>query len=241
MSELIKIASRHRIERLCVFMGMSWEKNPTPERLRKENDEALQAISHWHDRAFGFCYVSGEHPDASRREMDRCIAKGPMTGVKLWVARRCREPDLDRIIEHAVSLKAVIYQHTWFKTDGTQFPGESTPLDLVELASRHPKATIICGHAGGTWELGIRAIRASPNLVLETAGFDPTNGFLDMAVRELGAERIIYGSDSGGRSFASQLSKVLGAAIPDEAKNLILGENLRRRMRPILKDKGTSE
>src|SRR3712207_6583780 len=35
-----------------------------------------------------------------------------------------------------------------------------------------------------------------------------------MAVRELGAERILYGSDAGGRSFASQLAKVTGADDP---------------------------
>src|SRR5439155_4048926 len=131
--------------------------------------------------------------------------------------------------------------HTWFKTDGTQYPGESTPLDLVELARRHPNTPLICGHAGGTWEMGIRAIRAQPNLYLEIAGSDPTNGFVEMAVRELGASRIIYGTDAGGRSFASQLSKVQGADIPEEAKRLILGENLRRLMRPILQAKGMRE
>jgi predicted TIM-barrel fold metal-dependent hydrolase len=45
-----------------------------------------------------------------------------------------------------------------------------------------------------------------------------------MAVRELGAERVIYGSDAGGRSFASQLAKVMGAEIPEAARQLILGE-----------------
>jgi hypothetical protein len=59
-----------------------------------------------------------------------------------------------------------------------------------------------------------------------------------MAVRELGVERIIYGSDAGGRSFSSQLAKVFGAAIPEAAKKLILGENLKRLMLPILKAKG---
>ena len=39
-----------------------------------------------------------------------------------------------------------------------------------------------------------------------------------MAVRELGAERVIYGSDAGGRSFATQLAKVHGADIPRNAK-----------------------
>ena len=70
------------------------------------------------------------------------------------------------------------------------------------------------------------------------AGSNPTTGFVEMAVRELGAERVIYGSDAGGRSFASQLSKVMGARIPDSAKELILGGNLRRLLKPVLRAKG---
>jgi uncharacterized protein len=117
-------------------------------------------------------------------------------------------------------------------------PGESTPQQLVELARRHPRAQIICGHTGGNWELGIRAIRSTPNLYAEIDGSDPTSGFVEMAVRELGAERVIYGSDVGGRCFASQIAKVVGADIPDSAKELILGGNLRRLLRPILKARG---
>jgi predicted TIM-barrel fold metal-dependent hydrolase len=59
-------------------------------------------------------------------------------------------------------------------------------------------------------------------------------------VRELGAARVLYGSDAGGRSFASQLGKVLGADIPESAKRLILGENLKRLLTPILKQKGVN-
>jgi hypothetical protein len=59
-----------------------------------------------------------------------------------------------------------------------------------------------------------------------------------MAVRELGAERVLYGSDAGGRSFASQLGKVLGADIPASARRLILGVNLKRLLTPILRQKG---
>jgi hypothetical protein len=48
----------------------------------------------------------------------------------------------------------------------------------------------------------------------------------------------MYGTDAGGRSFASQLAKVFGADVPEAAKRLILGDNLRRLLRPILKSKG---
>jgi uncharacterized protein len=200
----------------------------------------VQALSHWHHRAFGFAYASAEHVEASVGEIDRLVHNGPMVGVKLWVAGKCSAESIDPIIRRATELDAVIFQHTWLKTDGSQLPGESTPLDLAELARRHPQARLICGHAGGTWELGIRAVRALGHVSVGLAGSDPTAGMTEMAVRELGPARVIYGSDAGGRSFASQLAKVQGAAISDKAKRMILGENLRRLLMPILKRKGIS-
>jgi predicted TIM-barrel fold metal-dependent hydrolase len=236
MAALVRFMDRMGVERVCVMMGYPFLTDPTAEQLRRQNDQVLQALAHHHDRAFGFVYASGSHPEASVREIDRCVKDGPMVGVKLWVAKRAAARDLDPIVARAAELKAPILQHTWFKATGN-LPGESTPLDLVELAGRHPKAALICGHTGGDWTLGLRAIRSS-SLVTETGGFDPTAGCVEMAVRELGADRILFGSDAGGRSFASQLAKVQAADVPDEAKRKILGENLKRLLGPILKDKG---
>jgi predicted TIM-barrel fold metal-dependent hydrolase len=89
--------------------------------------------------------------------------------------------------------------------------GESTPMDLAELAARHPRATLICGHSGGDWEQGLRVMRPLKNVFADLGGGDPTAGFTEMAMRELGVERVLYGSDAAGRSFASQLAKVFGA------------------------------
>src|SRR5258706_4004750 len=237
MAQLIAFADRMGIDRICVYMGMRFDYDPTPEELRRQNDEVLQALEHWHHRAFGFVYLNPNHLEFSLREFDRCVRDGPMVGVKLWTARRAREPELDPIIERAAAARAVIFQHTWLKVGGN-LPGESTPMDVAELARRHPAVPIICGHTGGDWEPGIRAVRARRNISVDLAGSDPTAGFVEMAVRELGAERVIYGSDTGGRSFASQLGKVYSANITAGAKVAILGENLKRMMTPILEAKG---
>jgi predicted TIM-barrel fold metal-dependent hydrolase len=111
-------------------------------------------------------------------------------------------------------------------------------MEVAALARRHPSVTMICGHTGGNWELGIRAIRDVKNVYADLCGSDPTAGYTEMAVRELGAERVMYGSDVGGRSFASQLGKVIGADISDSDRRLVLGGNLRRVLQPILKAKG---
>ena len=237
MTQLLRYADRMGVERLVVYMGMRWSQDPSPADLRQQNDDVLQAISHWHDRAFGFVYLSANHVDSSLEELERCVARGPMVGVKLWVAKKCDDSQIDPIIRRATELNAVIFQHTWLKTDGN-YPGESTPMDLAKMAMRHPKAKLICGHAGGDWERGIRAIRSQRHVPIGIGGSDPTAGFVEFAVRELGAERVIYGSDIGGRSFASQLAKVQGANISDRDKRLILGENLKRMLLPILRDKG---
>lgn len=237
MARLMEYADRMGVERLVVFMGLRFLTDPTPQEFRAQNDEVLQALSHWQDRAFGFAYLNPKYPDESLREMDRVIRDGPLVGIKLWVAVRCNDPRLDPIIRRAAELKAAIFQHTWHKTGGNQ-PGESTPMDMAELAARHPTVPLICGHTGGDWERGIRAVRAYQNVSVDTGGSDPTAGFVEMAVRELGPERVIYGSDIGGRSLASQLAKVQGADIPEAARRLILGRNLRRMLQPILADKG---
>lgn len=237
MARVIAYADRMGVERICVYMGMKFLYDPTPAELRQQNDELLQAISHYHDRAFGFVYLNPNHIDVSLQELERCVANGPMVGVKLWVAKRCNSPELDPLFKRITELQAPILQHTWYKTKGN-LPGESTSEDLAELARRHPQAKIICGHTGGDWRLGIRAIRDVPNVVVDTGGSDPTTGFVEMAVRELGESRVIFGSDVPGRSFASQLAKVQGAEVPELAKRAILRENLRRLLTPILTAKG---
>jgi uncharacterized protein len=237
LGHLLEFADRMGIGRLCVYMGMKWSYNPSPADFRRQNDEVLAAIKRWPDRAFGFVYLNPKYPRESLDELNRCVGDGPMVGVKLWVAAHADGAALDPIVERATELKAVVFQHTWLKVTGN-LPGESTPMDLVALASRHPNAKLICGHTGGDWEQGIRAVRAQPNVCVDLGGGDPVAGMTEMAVRELGAERVIFGSDAPGRSFASQLGKVYGAAIPEEAKELILGANLKRLLAPILADKG---
>jgi uncharacterized protein len=239
MEVLVRHMDRLGIERIILSQGYDqYIRNPTPDQVREENDRVMRAVRHFPDRAYGSVYLSPTNVEFCLQEFDRCVRDGPMVSVgELETDVRCNSPALDPIVERAIALNVPILQHTWIKTNGNE-PGESTPYDLVELARRHPQAQFICGHTGGNWELGIRAIRDVKNVCAGIAGSDPTSGFVEMAVRELGAERVVYGSDAGGRSFASQMAKVVGAEIPDSAKELILGGNLRRLLQSSLEAKG---
>jgi uncharacterized protein len=237
LGKLIEYADRLGIARLGISMGMEWSQDPTPERMRQDNNEVLRALRAYPDRSFGLVYLNPKHTQASLDELNRCVRDGPMVGVKFWVALRCNAPELDPIIARATELKAIVLQHTWLKITGN-LPGESTPMDLAELAARHPRAKLVCAHVGGDWEIGIRVLQPHKNVSTDLAGGDPMAGLTEMLVRTWGPERIIYGSDAGGRSFASQLAKVYGADIPESARRLIFSENLKRLLGPMLHDKG---
>ena len=239
VDQLLAYADRVGIAKLVLFLPTPKSHDPAPDEVRNENDQVLEALRHAPDRLLGMVYLNPNHPQASLDELNRCVQDGPMIGIKLWVAIRCNRPELDPIVRRAVELRIPVLQHAYDRVQ-ENLPGESSCAAVAALAARHPEASFICAHTGNDWERGIRAIRASKNVWAEVSGSDPTAGFVEMAVRELGPERVIFGSDAGGRSFASQLAKVHGADVHEEAKRLILGRNIRGLLRDALASKGVA-
>ena len=240
MEHMLEIAQRVGIERICVFLRTGSGGGPNGD------SQIMDALERFRGRAFGFVWCDLFEVKQSIDKLNRWIGDGPMVGLKLGgYSGICSRSEYDPVFQRAIDLQAVIYQHTWVKLGGNpphpgggNLPHESRPQDLVQVAARYPGYPFICGHTGGDWELGIRTVREHSNVSVELGGGYPTRGIVEMAVRELGAERVIYGSDVPGRSFASQLGKVHGAQITPAEKALIFSENLQRIMTPILKKKG---
>jgi predicted TIM-barrel fold metal-dependent hydrolase len=231
-------------EKLCYFahVGIGTTSDPQLERLLRSNpDLVLKPLRRWPDKLIGMIQLNANDVPASLDALDRWIGEGPMLGVYFPGggpgAMTCTHRNFHSLVERIGELRGVIMQHTWFKTGGKQGAGESTPAELAELARRFPAQKFLCAHAGGEWERGIRAVKDTPNVLIETSGFDATAGFIEMAVRELGARRIIFGSHLPSRSLGTELSKIVAADITEQDKRLILGENYRTLLRPILRTK----
>lgn len=200
-------------------------------------------------------YISGiipidpGFPNESREKMKTWIANGPCIGIKYVGGNKrgitCDALENDLIIQYAVELKAVIYIHTWMKvggmparTFGANLKGESTPMDVVTLAKRFPHVQMICGHAGGDWELAARVIRPYENILFEFSGADPHSGAVDLAVKELGADRIVWGGHGPSRAYATEISKVLDSNTTEKERKKIFGENYRKLCKGIFESKG---
>ena len=66
------------------------------------------------------------YPQEAVTEINRCVGKKRMYGIKLWVARRATDPGLNPILEKAVELDVLALQHAWIKNDG-QSSGRVVP------------------------------------------------------------------------------------------------------------------
>jgi predicted TIM-barrel fold metal-dependent hydrolase len=224
-----------RFEKLCYFahVGLGTTSDAALETKLRSDPEAIEKpLKRWPDRLLGMIQLNAHDVRGSLEALDRWLRDGPMLGGGGGgggpAAVACTHRNYDPLVSRIHELGGVIMQHTWFKTGGKEGPGESTPADLALLARRFPEQKFLCAHAGGEWERGIRAVRDVPNVLVETSGFDATAGFIEMAVRELGARRIVFGSHLPSRSLGTELGKVIGADVSERDKRLILGENYRR-------------
>ncbi len=222
-------------EKLCYFahVGIGTTTDPNLEDLLRSQPElVLKPFERWPDKLLGMIQLNLHNPKNSLKAVNQWIKDGPMLGVYFPGsgpgAANCLDPKAIKLVERVSELGGVIMQHTWLKTGGKRSPNESTPIELATLASRYPKQHFICAHAGGEWEQGIRAVRDTPNILIETSGFDATAGFIEMATRELGSKRIIFGSHLPSRSMGTELAKIIAAQISEEEKKDILGRNYRK-------------
>jgi predicted TIM-barrel fold metal-dependent hydrolase len=230
----LRAADKGRFEKLCYFphVGIGTTTDADLEATLRQNPEIILApLKRWPTKLLAMVQLNANDVNASLDALNRWLRDGPMDGVYFPGAGpgalTCSHRNFDRLVARVAELDGQIMQHTWFKTGGKQSDRESTPTDLAALARRFPDQKFICAHAGGEWERGIRAVRSQPNILVETSGFDATAGFIEMAVRELGSRRIIFGSHLPSRSLGTELSKVTAANIGERDKRRILGENFR--------------
>jgi len=70
MAKLIAAADRMGITRMIMSMGTrAFVLEPSPEEFRKQNDELLNAITHWHHRVFPLCYINPKFTEESLKEI----------------------------------------------------------------------------------------------------------------------------------------------------------------------------
>ncbi len=109
--------------------------------------------------------------DDAVAEVERCVQQLGLSGIKLhpWLqAFSVTHPGMKLIMDAASAFNVPVLFH-----DGT--PPYATPRQIGWLAARHPKVTVILGHAGlaDLWRDAADVARLCPNVWLQPTAAPP--------------------------------------------------------------------
>ncbi|MBU7004407.1 MAG: amidohydrolase family protein [Theionarchaea archaeon] len=216
VSKLCDIHDIHRIvfsSSLAILYDMVEGNHQTSKFI--EEDERFR----------GYVYLDPSQAQRSGEEIARYEDNLSFVGFKMHPSYSGENPDSQNTFEMMERLPdgAKILIHTW-APDGVK--------SVCRLASRFPHLSIIMGHMGGTqerdWRAGIEGARVTPNTYLEICGSLLHRDRIADAVKAIGSERILYGSDTTLISPAWSIGQVMGSNIRDEDRRNILFDNATR-------------
>ncbi len=195
---------------------------------RRGNQETYAAAAAHPDRFVAYAVINPNFPEAIADELAAWPKQAPRPMIKLhpYLHRYpVTGPNYREMWEFADRASAVVLSHTW-ESDPT-----CGPLMFEPLARQYPGARIILGHSGVTrkgYEEAIQAARRCDNLYLDTTGSQSHEGIVEDCVEQVGAGRVLFGSDLPFLEAAMGIGRIAFARLPDSGKEAILGLNFKR-------------
>jgi len=219
--DTLAAADEAGIDKLCVSSVEAIEFD-----MEKGNKQIYQLMKQYPNRVIGFAGVPTPYfGKKGVEEVQRAVEVYGMKGLGELVTTPGYPIDIPQwiaILEKAATLKVPALVH-------------ASPGPCGRAAERVPEVTILLAHMGtglglevGEWLDAIEMAKTHPNVYLETCTSITDYGQIEMAVNELGADRIVFGTDTPLLDPAVQKAKITGAEISAEARQLILGSTMAR-------------
>jgi len=224
--QLIARAKAHGIRHIVVLGDvLAFDRSPTVAQLRTINDETHALMRRHPDFVTGFCHLNPTlGARETVREIERCLALG-FRGLKLEIANNAADACMRPLMEAAQRHQLIVLQHAWSMTKIGERSFHTDPEDVATLAARFPGVRIIMAHLTGCGVRGVLAVKPHRNVIVDTSGAAPETGIVEYAVSELGADRILYGSDAPIRDFGVAIARITGSALDAPTQRKILHDN----------------
>jgi predicted TIM-barrel fold metal-dependent hydrolase len=210
-----EIADRLGVERICLI----GERGDSVEECREHNRTVAKMSEEHPDLFYGWARASPLWGEEGVAEFRRAVEEDGLVGLKLYAQTFLDAPEVDPLAEAAVDMDVPIISHVSHRRGGERHPKkpkESNSDNVRGLAERFPKLKLISAHigGGGVWEYRCKNLRDLDNVYLDTSGSVCDAGQLELAVEYLGADRLLYGTDTW---FLPGFGKLQGANLsPDE-------------------------
>ena len=218
---ILEAMERYGIERVYVSGLQDLVSDET--QVEYLNQSVAQFMQENPTQIGGAVYVNPTH----RNVLDvlkRATQDQGFEMIKLWCCTLADDPSVDPIMEYACENGIPVLFHVFKKQDG-QLPNESQGKDLRNVALRHPKTKIIMAHFGGSCYDGVPCIRDLPNVWADQSGSPFHRNELEYAVENLGAERVLFGTDN---CFVSNIAQVIASDLTPQQREMIFSGNARK-------------
>ena len=240
-------ATLRRMDATGVERSVVWKIGRSTAGCAHNNDFVSAQAARYPDRFIPFAVVWPHDLDGALAEVDRAIVELGMAGVKLHPSvTNCPldspafQAIVDRVAEHGVPFVCHV-NGTYFSdlpvpgADGAdiepdEFAGRSHHRDvaaadrLEAIASRYDSPRFQAAHMGGVH----KPWAANSTITFQTTGAG--RRVLQWAVDNLGAERLVFGSDFPFFTVEDELRKIADLDISDSDRALILGGNAAARV-----------
>jgi hypothetical protein len=198
----------------------------TIAECRAGNREVAKYVDMYKGRFRGSCVITTFEIEEALREIEECRKQ---LGF-VWLGEFCNymtgyrydTREWERVMNLAADLKMVIQIHTNLQ-------------EMDMLARNFPRNTIVFPHLGGSRkdiEARITVVAQHKNTLIDISGSGIERvGILEKAVREIGADRVLYGSDFTINEPGAVISRVKNAFLTPQQREMILFRNVERLLR----------
>jgi predicted TIM-barrel fold metal-dependent hydrolase len=205
-------------------ISSSWSnKAQAPDDYRNGNREVAKYVDRYQGRFRGSCVITPFRIDEALREIEECHKQFGF----VWLGEFCNymtgykydTPEWAEVMKLAAKLNMVAQIHT-------------TTREMRYLAENFPETTIVFPHLGSSREdifarIEIVAKHKNTSIELSGSGIERV-GILEKAVKEIGADRVLYGSDFTINEPSAVIARVKNAFLTAEDREKILFRNVER-------------
>ncbi len=195
---------------------------------RAGNDVMLAAAERYPGRIIPYGTLNPNYPELFEEEFERVFASGRVKGFKPYPPRQQYPLDGERnkpLLQWAQERGAPVLCHCGLGGNAI------TPGQVDKLAEQYPGANFLFAHVGQSYAVAEKCVevcKQHSNVYCEITYTAITYGLIEYLVREVGAEKVLFGTDCVMRDAAPQLGWVGWARISLEDKRKILGGNMGR-------------
>lgn len=235
MAEFVAYLDKCGVRRGVI--SSSWSnKAQSPDDYRNGNREVAKYVDRYKGRFRGSCVITPFRIDDALREVEECHRQFGF----VWLGEFCNymtgykyeTPEWTEVMKLAAKLNLIVQIHT-------------NTREMRYLAENFPENTIVFPHLGSAREdifARIEVVAKHKNTCIELSGSGIERvGILERAVKEIGADRVLYGSDFTINEPSAVIARVRNAFLTPEDREKILFRNVERLLAKSVTQRPNSE